>query len=137
MGQLRGQGGGRRQTDRQTEREKERKTSRQKASNGQRFPCPAQLVCVEFFLRVHGGKQGSGPDRGRSPIEWEDFPSTHLSVHLSWLPGWALGLAGWAKGGCTDGRTNVRTYRKSPHSTGLCPLSGPLPKNSNYDKLYK
>ena len=28
----------------------------------------------------------------------------------------------------TDGRTDGRTYGKSPHSTGLRPLSGPLPK---------
>ena len=30
--------------------------------------------------------------------------------------------------GRTDGRTDVRTYGISPHSTGLRPLSGPLPK---------
>jgi hypothetical protein len=26
-------------------------------------------------------------------------------------------------------QTNKHTYGKSTHSTGLCPLSGPLPKN--------
>ena len=30
--------------------------------------------------------------------------------------------------GCTDGRTDGPMDRKSPHSTGLHPLLGPLPK---------
>ena len=46
---------------------------------------------------------------------------------LSGLAGWASGLA--ARGGM-NGRTNERTDGKSPHSTGLCPLSGPLPKKT-------
>ena len=53
----------------------------------------------------------------------------------SGLAGWASGLAGWPRGGNgrtdgrMDGRTDVRTdgRTKSPHSTGLRPLSGPLP----------
>ena len=45
----------------------------------------------------------------------------------SGLAGWASGLAGWPRGGM-DGRTNEQTNGKSPHSTGLHPLSGPLPK---------
>ena len=36
------------------------------------------------------------------------------------------------RGGRTYERTYERTYGKSPHSTGLRPLSGPLPKN-RYD----
>ena len=41
--------------------------------------------------------------------------------------------------GWTDGRTNGRTDGKSPHSTGLRPLSGPLPRYSPTltQKLYK
>merc|ERR1712015_178893 len=46
----------------------------------------------------------------------------------SGMAGWASGLAGWPRGG--DGRTNERTNGKSPHSTGLRPLLGPLPKKS-------
>ena len=47
----------------------------------------------------------------------------------SGLAGWASGLAGWPRGGGrTDERTDEQTYGKSPHSTGLRPLSGPLPK---------
>ena len=38
------------------------------------------LALLYFLLGVHGGRQGSGPDRGRSPVEWGDFPSVHLSV---------------------------------------------------------
>ena len=35
-----------------------------------RFPCPALLS-----LWSHGGRQGIGPDRGQSPVEWGDFLS--------------------------------------------------------------
>ena len=161
------------------------------------------LALLYFLLGFHGGRQGSGPDRGRSPVEWGDFPSIRTFVHLSvrpsvrlsippiwaiqpglrpsqqslkpetWLAGWTSGLAGWASGlagwasglagwasglagwaqawlaglrpgwlslrpgwmaqrgeqmdGRTNVRTNVRMDGKSPHSTGLCPLSGLLP----------
>ena len=39
-------------------------TSRPKASNGQRFLCPASL----YWPISSFGKQGSGPDRGPSPV---------------------------------------------------------------------
>ena len=32
------------------------------------------LPCSTFSLS-HGGRQGSGPDRGQSPVEWGDFLS--------------------------------------------------------------
>ena len=118
------------------------------------------LALLYFLLGFHGGKQGSGPDRGRSPVEWGDFPFVRpfpclgyparpegqparpeaqparpeaqpaSQPQASGLAGWASGLAGWPRGGNgrTDGRTNGRTNGKSPHSTGLRPLSGPLPK---------
>ena len=72
------------------------------------------LALLYFLLGFHGGRQGSGPDRGRSPVEWGDFPSVRPSVRpsvpplwaiqpglagwVSGLAGWALGLAGWASG---------------------------------------
>ena len=43
----------------------------------------------------------------------------------AWLAGWALSLAGLPRGGQTDRLMNGNT----PHSTGLRPLKGPLPKN--------
>ena len=55
-----------------------------------------------------------------------------LGLRPGWLglrPGW-LGLRpGWVaqRGQWTDGWMDERTDRKSPHSTGLCPLSRPLP----------
>ena len=52
----------------------QRETSRPKASNGQQFPCPASL----YWPRSSFGKQGSGPNRGQSPVEWGDFPYIHL-----------------------------------------------------------
>ena len=58
-------------------------TSRHEASYGQRYPCPA---LYSFWVKV-GLKQSSGPNRGRSPVEWGDFPFVHLSVCLSPPPG--------------------------------------------------
>ena len=45
-------------------------------------------------------------------------PLSHPARPEAWLAGWASGLAGWPRG--EDG--------KFPHSTGLRPLLGPLPK---------
>ena len=94
------------------------------------------LALLYFLLGFHGGRQGSGPDRGRSPVEWGDFLSIRsfvrpsirsppwaiqpglrpgwLGLRTGWLglrPGW-LGLSpGWmAQGGCTDKRTDVQMY---------------------------
>ena len=151
-------------------------TSRPKASSGQRYPCPASL----YWHRSSFGKQGSGPDRGRSPVEWGDFPYVRPSVRpyvrpyvcsplwaiqpglrpsqpglkpepgwlagpqiwlawpqawlarpQAWLAGpqaWLAGPQAWLDGPVGGGeRTDGRTDGKSPHSTGLRPLSGPLP----------
>ena len=38
------------------------------------------LAQLYFLLGFHGGRQGSGPDRGRSPVEWGDFPSVRPFV---------------------------------------------------------
>ena len=38
------------------------------------------LALLYFLLGFHGGRQGSGPDRGQSPVEWGDFPSIRLFV---------------------------------------------------------
>ena len=32
------------------------------------------LALLYFLLGFHGGRQGSGPNRGQSPVEWGDFP---------------------------------------------------------------
>ena len=92
------------------------------------------LALLYFLLGFHGGRQGSGPNRGQSPVEWGDFlfvcPSVRTSVCSPLrLQGWLAGPQAWLDGpeGGTDGRTNERTNGKSPHSTGLRPLSGPLP----------
>ena len=58
------------------------KTSRQEASYGQRYPCPA---LYSFWVEV-GLQRGSGPDRGRSPVEWGDFPFVRPSVRPSLHP---------------------------------------------------
>ena len=38
------------------------------------------LALLYFLPGFHGDRQGSGPDRGRSPVEWGDFPSVRSSV---------------------------------------------------------
>ena len=38
------------------------------------------LALLYFLLGFHGGRQGSGPDRGQSPVEWGDFPSVRSFV---------------------------------------------------------
>ena len=45
------------------------------------------LALLYFLLSFHGGRQGSGPDRAQSPVEWGDFlsvrPSVRPSIHPS------------------------------------------------------
>ena len=62
------------------------------------------LALLYFLLSFHRGRQGSGPDRGQSPVEWGDFPfvrqpgsrpSQPCLKPKAWLTGW-LGLrSGW------------------------------------------
>ena len=98
------------------------------------------LALLYFLLSFHGGRQGSGPDRGQSPVEWGDFPSVRSFVCLfvrpsvrpfppwaiqAWLAGpqaWLAwpqaGLAGLEGGdrwmnGHTSGHTNRWTENSS------------------------
>ena len=41
------------------------------------------LALLYFLLGFHGGRQGSGPDRGQSPVEWGDFPYVCPSIRLA------------------------------------------------------
>ena len=43
----------------------------------------SSLALLYFLLGFHGGRQGSGPDRGQSPVEWGDIPSVRPSVRTS------------------------------------------------------
>ena len=43
------------------------------------------LALIYFLLGFHGGRQGSGPNREQSPVEWGDFPSVCSSGPL-----WAI-----------------------------------------------
>ena len=97
------------------------------------------LALLYFLLGFHGGRQGSGPDRGRSPVERGDFLSVHLSVRPrppplglkpeAWLAGWASGLAGGPRGGkgWTDERTIEQTDGKSPLLQDFVPYRGRCP----------
>ena len=54
-----------------------------------------------------------------------------------WLAGpqaWLAGPQAWLDGPEGGGQTDVRTDGKSPHSTGLRPLSGPLPKKRKKER---
>ena len=73
------------------------------------------LALLYFFSGFHGKAEAS------------------LAGLASGLAGWASGLAGWPRGRLY-GQTNVQTEGKLPHSTGLRPLSGSLPKKGVKDK---
>ena len=38
------------------------------------------LALLRYLVIYMNGKQGSGPDRGRSPVEWGEIPSVRPSV---------------------------------------------------------
>ena len=65
------------------------------------------LALLYFLLGFHGGRQGSGPDRGRSPVEWGDFPSVRPSVSPSVRPFPSLGH---------PARPEAQTARPEPQS---------------------
>ena len=41
---------------------------------------------LKYLVIYMNGKQGSGPDRGRSPVEWGDFPFVRSFVRPSVHP---------------------------------------------------
>ena len=43
------------------------------------------LALLYFLLGFHRGWQGSGPNRGQSPVEWGDFPFIHHYLRPAWL----------------------------------------------------
>ena len=57
---------------------------------------------------------------------WLGLRPWRLGLRTGWLACWAPGL-----GGCIDRQIDKETDKKPPHSTGLCPLSKPLPKITN------
>ena len=77
------------------------------------FESRSQVFDVVSFL-------GSGPDRGRSPVEWGDFPYVRPYVRPSVPPSGPFSQTD----GRTDGRTDRRTYvRKiSPFYRTLSPI---------------
>ena len=62
---------------------------------------------------------GSGPDRGQSPVEWEDFPFVRSSIHLSVR---LFSSLGWM-----DGRTDGR-MENLPILQDFVPYRGRCPK---------
>ena len=69
------------------------------------------LALLFFLLGFHGGRQGSGPNKGQSPVEWGDFLFVHLFIRQPVPPlaqpagpeaqpdmPEAGGLAGWLAG---------------------------------------
>ena len=39
------------------------------------------LALLKYLVIYMNVKQGSGPDRRQSPVEWGEIPSVHLSIH--------------------------------------------------------
>ena len=66
---------------------------------------------------------------------WRGLRASQQGLRASWrgLGASQHGLRASQRGagGRMDGRADGRTDGISPHSTGLCPLSGPLPKNQS------
>ena len=112
------------------------------------------LALLYFLLGFHGVRQGSSPDRGQSPVEWEDFPFIclfrpgwlglrpgWLGLRPGWLglrPGWLglrpgwLGLRpGWLaqRGGRTDKRTDERKI--SPFYRTSSPIGAAAQKRND------
>ena len=94
------------------------------------------LALIKYLVIYTNVKQGSDPDRGQSPVGWGDFPSvrpSRLALRHDWLglrPAWqAFGPGG-------DIQIDVLMDGKYPHSAGLCPLSGSLPKNDDSRQQY-
>ena len=77
----------------------------------------SSLALLYFLLGFHGGRQGSGPDRGQSPVEWGDFPFVRTSVRPSVPPSGLAGPQAWLDGPewGTDGRTDERPLPCLPH----------------------
>ena len=92
------------------------------------------------------------PDRGQSLVEWGNFrPFVHPSKSSIWVikpglrpskPGLRLSQTGLRPSQPSlrmDRQMNERiakwTDRISPHSTGLCPLLGPLPCSTPWMKV--
>ena len=86
-----------------------------------------------FYNGLAGSVWGKKTD-----VRFGSVPSCNalgLAVALGLRPGWLSFRPGWmALRGGMDGLTNRRTDGKSPHSTGLCPLSGTLPKKRENEK---
>ena len=60
------------------------------------------LALLKYLVIYMNVKQGSGPDRGRSPVEWGEIPSVRSSVRPSIPPrglSQALGGPSQAQGG--------------------------------------
>ena len=101
------------------------------------FPFVRTYVCTSVRPPLWAIRPGLRPSQpglrpsqpGLRPSQTGLRPSQPASQVSGFRDGW-LGLRpGWMaqRGERTDGLTNERTNGKSPHSTGLCPLSGPLP----------
>ena len=70
----------------------------------------SSLALLYFLLSFHGGRQGSGPNRRQSPVEWGDFPFIRPSPLLAIQPGlrpsqrclkpeaWLAGPEAWLAG---------------------------------------
>ena len=108
------------------------------------------LALLYFLFGFHRGRQGSGPDRGRSPVEWGDFPSVRTFIRPSVRPSppllghparpqaqparpQAQPARPQAQQARMDGRTDGCTYKISPFYRTSSPIGAAalLPKGSS------
>merc|ERR1712212_335196 len=69
------------ETSQETIKKMGRQDTIQKEKVAQRHQMVSGSLALLFFLLgFHGGRQGSGPNRGQIPVEWGDFPSVRLFI---------------------------------------------------------
>ena len=108
------------------------------------------LALLYFLFGFHGGRQGSGPDRGQSPVEWGDYPSVRPSIRPPPLghparheaqpaipEAWLAGPQAWLDS--PDEGTYIRTYEQTenlPILQDFVPYRGRCPRRAIFDILY-
>ena len=82
------------------------------------------LALLYFLLGFHGGRQGSSPNRGQSPVEWGDFLYIRPSVGLSVCPYICLSPLWVIQPGLRPSQPGLRPSQPDPQVDHPGPLAG-------------